>query len=121
MTEPLRVAGIAGGVGTTLVATLIGGTDIGRDTEHANVIVARNDYRCAKALVEHVRDDQKIVLIIEPGRALLVGDIEAAIGRTVDAAIYADPAIARSDDAGLIESHHGPVSRLRSDLLNTLS
>lgn len=110
----IKVAGIAGGVGTTVLATIIGGEDIGRDVERADIIVARNDFRSAHALVElHPPADQRLVLICEPGRALTVEDFEACVGREF-IVIDADPSVARSDDAGILTANptRKPIARI---------
>lgn len=103
----MRVAGIAGGVGTTVVAAVLDAEDIGRDVENADLIVARNDYRCAKALLT-ARAEQIIVLIVEPQRALTEQDFTDVLGRAVIAVAH-DPAVARADDAGLLHDRRRTI------------
>ncbi|MFM8955798.1 MAG: hypothetical protein ACKOH9_08440, partial [Actinomycetota bacterium] len=45
-----------------------------------------------------------IVLVNEPGRALVKRDVESVIGAPVVAEITFDPAISRAVDAGLLSS-----------------
>lgn len=97
------VAGIAGGVGTTVVAAVVGGIDAGRDIETADVIVARNDYRCARALFDaDLHDGQRVLVICEPARSLTHDDFTHILQRPVEF-IDADPRVGRADDAGLLD------------------
>lgn len=114
MTSNLTIAGIAGGVGTTVVATLLGATDNGRDLTGADVIVARNDYRCASALTKASIPSHAVVLLIrEPGRALTYSDFAYLVPNNV-ITIDADPAIARADDAGLLDVPRRAHERFRN-------
>jgi septum formation inhibitor-activating ATPase MinD len=81
--------------------------DAGNNTAAASVpadrrlLIVRACYLALRrAIALPVRFDQAIV-IVEPGRALSVTDIESALGIPVTAEIPIDPAIARAIDAGL--------------------
>lgn len=113
----MKVAGIAGGVGTTVVATLLGAEDCGTDVEGADIVVARNDYRCAKALIDRCPSNARVLLILEDGRTLSSDDFEAILGRSV-VAWPANPTLARADDAGLLEAARmmAPTARLKQVL-----
>lgn len=115
----IKVAGIAGGVGTTVLATLLNGTipdpsednvfhelvvgDCGRYYGEADVIVARNDYRCVRALVSLAWRPALLVVIAEPNRSLTTQDIEDCLGVTFVTLPF-DYSLARADDAGLLDS-----------------
>jgi hypothetical protein len=43
-----------------------------------------------------------VVLVTEPGRALVRGDVENVVGAPVRAEVAVDPAIARAVDAGML-------------------
>jgi MinD-like ATPase involved in chromosome partitioning or flagellar assembly len=53
-----------------------------------------------RAIALPIRPDV-VIVIVEPGRALSVADIESALGVPVAAEIPIDPAVARAIDAGL--------------------
>lgn len=109
----MKVAGIAGGVGTTVVATLLGAEDCGLDVEGADIVVARNDYRCAKALVERCPASARVLLIMEPERSLQSSDFVAVLGRSVLVWNHS-PMVAQADDAGLLPWRGGfPAEKLR--------
>jgi hypothetical protein len=116
----LTIAGVAGGVGTTVVATVLDAIDAGRETEGADVLVARNDYRCAKALLELARPGQVVIVLIEPGRALRIEDFVDVLqpyktGIEVHA-IDCSVSVARADDAGLLTTNVGAAARFAARL-----
>lgn len=126
-TPALKVAGIAGGVGTTVLATIIGGEDLGLFGVHddydgysdADIIVARNDFRSAKALVdalEYISPEALVALVVEPDRALSIRDFEDATGRSVFV-IERTAAVARADDAGLLEYGSAQTRRIKNAVL----
>lgn len=119
-TNPVKVAGIAGGVGTTVLTTILGGVE--SDIRDADIVVARNDFRCAQALVSAMHDDSLasraiIFLFVDDQRALDVSDFVDVLDhkwQVVD--IPLDHAIARADDAGLLDLGAGAVRRLKDKL-----
>jgi hypothetical protein len=102
-----KVAGIRGGVGASAIATIIGADDVGQHIGAANVIVARNDYRCAQALVEEGDAvlNKTVVVFCEPGRALGEVDFRALFSPNVITWVFVpwSESVARADDAGLLQ------------------
>jgi predicted membrane-bound spermidine synthase len=116
----IKVAGIAGGVGTTVLATILKANDVGRDAVHdADIVVARNDFRCAQALLHAgLRPEQHVVLIMEPGRSLTLRDFEDILGSHIRiSTVDLDPAVARMDDAGLLDSDTRSTQKLHVSLI----
>lgn len=103
----LKIAGIAGGVGTTVTATLLEGIDNHMFLTNADIVVARNDFRCLKALNDRVHHrigiTVKILLICEPNRALTVADFQRTLERDV-CRIDVSKQIARADDANSLST-----------------
>jgi hypothetical protein len=66
------------------------------------VWVLRPCYLALRRAMACTRRPDSIIVVREPQRAFTVGDIEAALGITVEATIDLDPAIARMVDAGLL-------------------
>lgn len=121
MTRFVSVAGIAGGVGTTVLATVLGGVEV--EVTGADFVVARNDFRCAKALsvaagTGKLLPTSTVVLLMESGRALEASDFEAVLGTSFRiVAIPLDLAVARADDAGILDLRPKVVRKLRDALL----
>ena len=67
------------------------------------ILVTRACYLALHRAVTQPRPTD-VVLISEPGRALTTADIEAALGVPVTTTIAYDTAIARSIDAGLLNT-----------------
>lgn len=65
------------------------------------ILVIRPDYLALRRALQLPRRPDDLIVVVEPGRALSVDDIEAALGQPVTATIPLDPAIARINDAGL--------------------
>lgn len=80
------------------------------------VMVVRACYLALRrAVAVDVRPD-RVILIVEPGRALTTVDVEAALGVPVAAEIPFDPAISRAIDAGLFTARL-PIA-LRHELVD---
>lgn len=119
----MKIAGIAGGVGTTVAALILEAIDGGLDLTDADIVLARNDYRCGRALVERdVPREAVIFLLVDPERPLTRADFESIIGRPVWT-LELSPAVARADDAGLLgpEVANRSVVRYRGQLLAAAS
>lgn len=69
-----------------------------------SLLVTRACYLSLRRAARIATRPTGVVLIDEPGRALRVDDIVAALGVPVVATILADPKIARAIDAGLLSS-----------------
>lgn len=67
-------------------------------------LVTRPCYLSLRAAVRQRARPTGVVLIDEPGRALGVSEVEAALGAPVVATLLVDPAVARAVDAGLVVS-----------------
>ena len=68
------------------------------------VLVTRACYLALRAAARMPARPAAVVLVSEPGRALGVDHVEAAVGAPVIATVLDDPAIARCVDAGLLTS-----------------
>ena len=65
------------------------------------VLVVRNCFLALRAVFGPDRRFDHKIAVIEPGRALTIGDMRSAIG-DIDIELQWDPAIARAVDAGLL-------------------
>jgi hypothetical protein len=110
MYTTLKIHGIAGGVGATVLATILGAEEVD-DRHQADIVVARNDYRCARALVTDSTFGGVVVLVEEFGRALTADDFRLILPTHSIVAVTADMAIARADDAGLLDVARPAVRR----------
>lgn len=72
-------------------------TDRGR-----SIMVIRPCYLALRRVATMLARPDQVVLVDEPGRALHRRDVEAVLGRRVDAHLELDPAVARAVDAGLL-------------------
>jgi hypothetical protein len=66
------------------------------------LLVTRACYLAVRRAVDAREVVDGIVLVEEPGRALGVADLEAALGAPVVSRVLLDPAVARAVDAGLL-------------------
>ena len=66
------------------------------------LLVTRACYLAVRRAVDAREIVDGIVLVEEPGRALGVDDLEAALGAPVVSRVLLDPAVARAVDAGLL-------------------
>jgi hypothetical protein len=66
------------------------------------LLITRACYLALRRAVRQAASPTGIVLVVEPGRALRVRDVEHTVGAPVVARIAIDPAIARAVDAGLL-------------------
>lgn len=73
-----------------------------RDAADRTLLVTRACYVAVRRAVESRVAIDGIVLVEEPGRALGVEDLEAALGAPVVSRVLLDPAVARAVDAGLL-------------------
>jgi hypothetical protein len=73
-----------------------------RDQADRVLLVTRACYLAVRRAVDAGEVVDGIVLVEEPGRALGVADLEAALGAPVVARVLLDPAVARAVDAGLL-------------------
>lgn len=83
-----------------------GAIDCGRDFLAADVLVVENSYACLSAVARQDMVHQnirKVVLVLDPGRALQRQDVEEVIGRSV-VVVERDERTARCLDAGLLLS-----------------
>jgi hypothetical protein len=67
-----------------------------------NWLVTRACYLSIRRAGSQLLRPDGVVLVEEPGRALGVDDVEAAIGAPVVTRVLVDPAVARAVDAGLL-------------------
>lgn len=73
-----------------------------RDRADRTLLVTRACYLAVRRAVEARQVVDGIVLVEEPGRALGVADVEAALGAPVVSRLLLDPAVARAVDSGLL-------------------
>lgn len=73
-----------------------------REAADRTLLVTRACYLAVRRAVDARVPVDGIVLVEEPGRALRVDDLEAALGAPVVARVLLDPAVARAVDAGLL-------------------
>lgn len=76
-------------------------TDLRRAGDRS-LLVTRACYLAVRRAVAAQEAVDGIVLVEEPGRALGVEDLEAALGAPVVSRVLLDPAVARAVDAGLL-------------------
>lgn len=69
-----------------------------------SLLVTRACYLAVRRAIQTREVVDGIVLVEEPGRALGVADLEAALGAPVVSRVLLDPAVARAVDAGLLLS-----------------
>ena len=86
-----------------------------------SLLVVRPCYLALRRVASLPLRPSGVVLVVDPGRALNRGDVEAVVGAPVVAELPVDPAVARSVDAGLLASRP-PRSMTRGlrDLVRTL-
>jgi hypothetical protein len=65
-------------------------------------LITRACYLAVRRAVDAREVVDGIVLVEEPGRALGVDDLEAALGASVVSRVLLDPAVARAVDSGLL-------------------
>ena len=87
---------------TVIIDTATHAPEWDRNADH-DILVTRPCYLALRRAVTQPRPTG-LVVITEPGRALNTTDIEAALGIPITATIPADPDIARSIDAGLLNT-----------------
>lgn len=81
------------------------------------VLVTRGCYLALRAAARMAVRPDGVVLVAEPGRALGATEVEGAVGAPVLSTVLADPAIARSVDAGLLTSRLPAAARRRLRLV----
>lgn len=109
------LAGVLGSGGRTVVVDAGVATDAHWAGPAAEEVVVLRACYLAVRRAGRLGSRARVVVIEEPGRALRVGDVAAAVGVEPWCRLVADPAVARAVDAGLLTTRL-PRSLRRLDL-----